>query len=284
MPAPSRRALLRSGALGVATALAGCQSRNWPADDPLGGGRTRTTTDESHVVGESVSVGGATVTVSDALARESIVYPLLDTLDVAGHGGTQYLLAVVETEGGTVDPIAFDLQVGPTGVEGRRYLGTMSPSGLHPQIEGVGRAYDADTGRGWVGFSLVGQTEEGHGYVRLVHEGEEVLWRLPDDALLDLAAPAPSFDLRELVVDVDSDSDGSGDAFTVRVRVRNAGERAETFRGCVNVHFSVTKAFGFDVPPGEVREWTWTHRWQGSGETSVAVKTVAGETSTTLGG
>ena len=92
---------------------------------------------------------------------------------------------------------------------------------------------------------------------------------LPDDVLADLTAPAPDFSLDTLEI-----HESGTDAPTVHLTVSNHGDRAETFRGCVNVGVAASTAIEIAVPAGGSKTWTWTHSLNGG---TVSVDTVAGK-------
>ncbi|GGL51898.1 hypothetical protein [Halocalculus aciditolerans] len=264
-----RRALLRAGALGLAAAVPGCSTDETEPESATTTPENATPTRATRSTADAPAVDASAI-----IARESIVYPLLDTLDVAG-ADEQYVFATL-TATGEPDVDAFELALdGDVVAQGETRLGTMSPTGGRPRIRGLGPAYDGSSDTGWVGFALPERVEADRGELRLADTDRA--WSLPDGVLADLTAPAPDFR------DVLTVTDEGGGELTVKAAVWNRGSRTETYRGCVNVAVAASEAFEIDVPPGERREWTWTHDRTGSGTAVVRVQTVAGTTSKRVG-
>lgn len=280
----TRRTALQICGLGLVGVVAGCSSdEGTPATtrtetatstrSTVGTSDDQTTTPASQAtasMGESVSAGGTTVTVSEPQVRK-IIYtpdaPPSHHVYPAGDTQSQFLTVAVETDG--TDPT--DLSLRPVLDDTPRSLGVYKISGDSGQRDRIGFQVPVESiARGVIEW----QTPS----------GQRHRWALPDSEVAALGA-SPQFAVEAFDVPGELERD---ERFSATVTVRNTGERDGRFLGHVidEGASSVPFAGPFEVPvaTGETvtREITGTEVRRDPGETTAILDWGLGTSSESL--
>ena len=242
---PSTRRQFLASSLGVAAALvtAGCisdtpgtdaESPNGsdtePSESPKG---SPSGTDTPAPESAQRTVGGATVAVTDIVARKAVTYQsTMGSGGVVAPEGRQFVVASVDTEA-ELELGSFSLHAGgetwaaaDVGDEGARNYAVAEHEG---GIVG-GMATGADETERYVAFELDSPLETDDPRIVLDHGGESVEWSLPDEAAETLASSSPSFELDSLSA---PDSVQQGEEMTVELSVTNSSETSGRFLAAV---------------------------------------------------
>jgi hypothetical protein len=251
----SRRAYLAGIATGVA-GLAGCVST------PGGSGGTDTATDSptdtaadstaERTLGDAYEGDGYSVTVTDAVARKSVLsYDAPDAFGVeTAPEGHRYAFVGVEASGDELPPreafrfVAGDETLEPAEVsrDVRRGFAPVMENRYEPASP------NAD-GRGWVAFAVPERLE---GSLRVT--AASASWGVPESAATPFRDPVPEFEFDEVSVPDAVDAD---EPIPVAVSVRNVGDGDGTVRGALN-HTGPrhgATAFTLDVAAGGRETW-----------------------------
>lgn len=284
----SRRALLGTGALALGS-LAGCvDSLGNVTDDVDDGGTTRptaetttaeTTTGEmtSRTTDSGATDGKDTKDADPPLALDGVrvqssffylTYP--DAAAVAAPEGSQFVFADVRpTRSDALAPThdAFALVA-----DDRRFEGTFDPGPADGPMDlyEMRSAYDPDEFRtGWVAFEVPDPLDAREVAMAYESEGEFYSERFDSAVVEELAAPPADF---ELVSFEAPDRVTHGESFRVSFEVRNAGEREETFRACLNEAGPayVPHPVELSVAAGKRTEWAGSFGHHISEDTSSA--------------
>jgi hypothetical protein len=250
---PSSRRALLTGVGAALTGLAGCLDTSGdgpsttPTSTPTGTPASPALTDAA--LGDSVTVDGVTLTVSDATDAHSIRYLTApDAFGVlgaaAGADSDQFVLVRVSAAGGDDPPAPehFSLVADGTGYDAG--IEGVGPARVDAPVSG--RPYGGSTRRGYLGFRIPAPLDAAD--VAVVF-ADAARWSLPDAVVDGLQSPPPAFETTLSV----PDAVAADEAISVRIDVTNEGEGVATFHGAINHQGPLYAADSFSVslPPGE---------------------------------
>ncbi|MFB6123056.1 MAG: hypothetical protein ABEJ78_06330 [Haloferacaceae archaeon] len=223
----SRRQLLASLGVGLA-GLAGCNAApddGTPADPtPSDTTGTPTPTPTSTALGDTATVDGVSVTVSDLVDAHSFLY--LSAPDAFGVTVADGQFAFVTVDAGGDAPPAPDAFA--LTFDGKRRTATTyrdyGPAGDLPVPD---TEYATDDPRGYLGFEIPAPLDADSVAVAL---DDAVRWTVPESELAPLRSPPPSFAVEYDVPDVVA----RDEAIPVSLSIANEGDGRGTFRGALN--------------------------------------------------
>jgi len=236
---PSRRSYLA----GVATLLsgfAGCTNRGGDTPSPTASPTEPSGTDPKGSPSGTATpppeetqrtVGGATVAVTDIVARKAVPYEsTLGSGGVLAADGRQYVVASVHTDA-DLSVEAFSLRTADeawtAGLPDTR--GAINYAVAGHEGGPVGRPMGGD-GPQFVAFEVPSPLDAADPAIRFERNGDSAEWPLPDEAVTALAEPSPSFDLDSLSV---PDSVQQGDPLEVELTVTNTSDTSGRFLAAV---------------------------------------------------
>jgi hypothetical protein len=231
---PSRRAVLRTTAAGLA-ALAGCtQTRDTPdtrtgttSEEPTTG---TTTPPSARPVGETATVDGLSVTPTGATTQHSLLYLAYpDAYGLFAPDSAFVFVDVSVDAGDGAAPVPGEFLL--VGEDGQSFAGWVDYGDvrgpeLAPDGGRRGGVYDPDAPDpdGWVGFSVPSRWRVDAPELRLGArtggEDARAAWNLSGDFVAALSAPAPDFSVTDVTV---PDRTPGDEPFTVSATVDNAG-------------------------------------------------------------
>lgn len=252
---PSRRAYLASVATGL-TAVAGCTTG--PGTPGSGGSTppssTSTDTATERTLGDTHEGDGYTVTLTDAVARKSVLaYYAPDAFGVeTAPEGERFAFVGVETTGDAPPVEAFRFRAGSE---------TFAPAHVSrdvrrdfaPVMEGP---YDPDApssdGKGWVAFAVPARLEASLGV-----GVDDAAWAIPESVAAPFRDSVPEFELGAVSVPSVVDDD---EPIPVAVEFENVGDGDGTLRGALNHYGPLhgASAFRLDVSAGGTATWETT--------------------------
>lgn len=261
MDSLGRRGALRRLSVGALVVLGGCAGGDTSASPETGSegppettepdpsrspGTTETTVQEPPLsVGESVTDGERTVTVTGVTHQHSAVTVQADTASVVDFDD-QLVFVDLDVEGPAPPPrSAFRLEYGDE--RQGTYFDTGDGS-LGYRFYLLDQWYVPGEQSGLIGFEVPSPLPgDGRPSVHLEYDGVETAWSVSDDRLAALRRPAPEFRLESFAVP-DGPVDGSAEC---TVSVANGGGPG-TFRGAVNTGgiLHAAEMFTVEVPAG----------------------------------
>jgi len=224
---PSRRAYV-AGVTTLLGGIAGCMEASEPGgtetpteSGPTGTGRNRSPseTPTDPPADAERTVGGATVAVTDIVARKAVTYQsAMGSGGVVAPDGRQFVVASVRSDA-ELSLDAFALRAGGNEWVASRLADTGAVNYAVEGHEGgpVGWRVAGD-GSKYVLFQLPSPLAASTPRISLRHGGESAEWALPDEALSTLTAPEPSFELDSLDA---PDSVSQADPLEVSLTVTN---------------------------------------------------------------
>ncbi|AZH24672.1 hypothetical protein [Haloplanus aerogenes] len=268
----SRRALLTS--VGAAlTGLAGCLdgSDDGPTDSTATTTPTPTSTatpdstptdtpaGERLTLGESLSLDGVTLTVSDLVTAHSARYLTApDAMGVATTRSNQFVFVDVSARGEGLPPAPHRFALVADGDYYGSGIAFIGPARVDAPV--TGRRYTDSNPDGHVGFRVPSPLDA-ESVAVILGGGPEVTdmqpddgtvrarWQIPESALAPLRSPPPTFETTITV----PDSVAADETITVRLDVTNTGDGDGTFYGALNHQGPLYAAdpFTFSLPAGE---------------------------------
>ena len=216
MPSNRRQFLASSLGLAVGLVTAGCigDSPSTDAESPDGSPKgSPDGTDTPAPESAQRTVGGATVAVTDIVARKAVTYQsTMGSGGVVAPEGKQFVVASVSTEAELeMGQFSLDAAGETWGVVGRPTTG------------------GSDAKR-YVVFELDSPLATEGPRIVLENGGESAEWSLPDEAAETIAASAPSFELDSLDA---PESVQQGEEMTVDLSVTNTSETSGRFLAAV---------------------------------------------------
>lgn len=284
---PSRRKVLVT-LLGAS--LSGCATRE-PRNQPktaeptvtkrVTGGTERpneTGTQEpsysSHSFGQSASIDGMVVTLSNLRVQDSGFQPLsADSMTVVSPDDQRFVLCTARTDEPGVQPSRFSLHLAET-----KHSGNADFHEVY-HVGGYTPLYGGDRMEGLLGFRIPAPTTVSDEEVRI--QIQDDAWRFPEGAVKHLTRPKPSFKLLSFECPSEIRAD---EGFEVRVRVKNTGDVPGTFRGVLNVagYAYAVYPYPFEFETSPDGEGTWRKQFEPldaatEREVSIDLLTPAGE-------
>ncbi|MFD1635158.1 hypothetical protein ACOZ4L_05395 [Haloplanus ruber] len=254
MPSGRRAFLTSVGA--AATGLAGCldggESSRSPTRTPTAS-PSDTAAPDAVALGDSVSIDGVTVTVSDLVTAHSVRYlSAPDAMDVLPTSDDQFVFVDVSAGGSGTTPSShrFGLVADATPYgSGIEYIG---PARVDAPV--TGRQYGASNPDGFLGFRVPAPLDAESVAVVLGGDGPErtdmqpdpddvaARWSVPPAAVTPLRSPPPVF---AASVDVPA-SVPATEPIPVTLDVRNEGDGPGVFRAAINHQGPQYGATGID--------------------------------------
>ena len=236
MPSNRRQFLASSLGLAVGLVTAGCigDSPSTDAESPDGSPKgSPDGTDTPAPESAQRTVGGATVAVTDIVARKAVTYQsTMGSGGVVAPEGKQFVVASVSTEA--------ELEMGQFSLDaaGETWGAvTVGEHGAqnHAVAEHAGGVVGRPTTGGsdakrYVVFELGSPLATEGPRIVLENGGESAEWSLPDEAAETIAASAPSFELDSLDA---PESVQQGEEMTVDLSVTNTSETSGRFLAAV---------------------------------------------------
>ena len=229
---PSTRRAFLTSSLGVAAALAsaGClgetpgTGNESPEDSPTESPQGSPETEVPPPAAAERTVGGASVSVFDAVAEKAVTYSsTMGSGGVVAPEGRQFVVASVRSDA-ELEMEQFSLDAGgeswpavDPGERGARNYAVAGHQGGSVGSPGTGIGGDAR----YVAFELDSPIEVAEAEIVLERGGESASWALPESARETLAEPAPTFELDSLSV---PESVQQGEPLAVELTVTNTSE------------------------------------------------------------